>query len=147
MAKIDELGLQTTVLVSGLPAPEFPDEERPSDPQQFGPNTKQSYSYVQSTENAEFSVKFKISSPSTNIKQWLTDDDHILTFDVAIDGVNMGSLNSVNRRFPKNTVRGVTDYSNGLQRKFRFAPISTGTSRLPGFSVSSGILCRALDEP
>lgn len=126
MAIIDELGLQATILISGHPATEYPDTENASDPDQFGPNTKKSYSYAQCTDNAEFSIKCEVTSPNQSIRQWLADHDHAIRFKIDIDGGKINKACSIRRSAPSRTVEGVSDSANGLLRKFRFTSVSTG---------------------
>lgn len=86
MAIIDGLGLQVTILISGVPALEFPDDDHTSASEKFGPNTKQCHNYVQCVKDAEFSIKCELSSPSEDIKEWLNDPDHVIVCNIDLDG-------------------------------------------------------------
>lgn len=70
MAIIEELGLQATILVNNEAAPEYPHPHPiPPLPEEFGPNTKESHSYVRCVEGAEFAIKFDVTSPGSEVIQ------------------------------------------------------------------------------
>lgn len=140
MAIIEELGLQATVVINNEAAPEYPDKEQ-SVPEEFGPATKTSHSYVRSVGGAEFAIRFDVTSSSSEVKKWLADKDHAILIYVYVDGEKFRTGHCVSRERQSSTVTGVTDVANGLLRKFCFSAISTGMSKFPSVKSERG-LCR-----
>lgn len=128
MAIIEELGLQATIVINDEAAPEYPDTE-PSVSEELGPDTKKSHNYVRSVAGAEFAIKFDLTSPSSQVTQWLAKENHAIAVLVLIDGGKLNAGTLIDRQRQSGTISGVTDAANGLHQKFCFTAISTGMSR------------------
>lgn len=127
MAIIEELGLQATIVINDEAAPEYPDTE-PSVSGDFGPNTKKIHNYVRCVAGAEFAIRFDVTSPTSQVRQWLAKKKNAILVSVRIDGGKLKVKKLVNKQNPIVTISGVTDAANGLFQKFCFTAISTGTS-------------------
>lgn len=129
MAIIEKLGLEVQVKVNGSPAAEYPDEERDVDDDAGGRITNACHHYVESIDNAEFTIHFGLTPGFKTGHGWISRSrNHGLLFSVAFDGGHTVAKTVVHQRHNPQLLRGVYDRKTRTLRKFLFTPVTTGKS-------------------
>ncbi|KAL2290132.1 hypothetical protein FJTKL_00623 [Diaporthe vaccinii] len=126
MAIIEKLGLEVKVKVNGSPAAEYPDEERDVDDDAGGRITNACHHYVESIDNAEFTIHFGLTPGFKTGHGWISRSrNHGLLFSVAFDGGHTVAKTVVHQRHNPQLLQGVYDRETRTLRKFLFTPVTT----------------------
>jgi hypothetical protein len=139
MAIIEELGLNVKVQVNGSAAAEYPDEEPDVEDANCSETTKACHRYVESVDNTEFAIHVGLIPGSNTAQEWIGRSPyHRLAFSAAFDGGRNVISTTVSQLHTSDLFEGIHNRETQTLRKFRFAPVSTGTSpsRLVDLEVS-----------